>query len=354
MAAIAQLVAHFRSTAVLCTATQPALEAQFRAFVPALPIQELCPGTSDLYEHFRRVTFARAGRLSREALAERLAAQPQALCIVNSRKSAGALYRLLPPEHRFHLSTLMFPVHRRAVLGQVRRRLKNGLPCRVVSTSLIEAGVDVDFPAVWREEAGLDSILQAAGRCNREGKRAAEESVVTIFERTELPPRLFRPATGAAREALDSGRDPGDPEAIQRYFQSLRSFTGDALDQQGTVRAFEKGIEGCEMPFRTVAERFHLIDQNTNTIYIPYGEGAALVERLRAGECSKALYRQLGRYAVSVYEPHFRALSAAGALLTAREVLALDAHSAILSDIRLYSETLGLSLEPEGGRAEFI
>ena len=79
MAAIAQLVAHFRSTAVLCTATQPALEAQFRAFVPALPIQELCPGTSDLYEHFRRVTFARAGRLSREALAERLAAQPQAL-----------------------------------------------------------------------------------------------------------------------------------------------------------------------------------------------------------------------------------------------------------------------------------
>ena len=108
------------------------------------------------------------------------------------------------------------------------------------------------------------------------------------------------------------------------------------------------------MPFRTVAERFHLIDQDTSTIYIPYGEGAALVEQLRAGECSKALYRRLGRYAVSVYEPHFRALSVAGVLLTAREVPALDAHSAILSDIRLYSETLGLSLEPEGGKAEFI
>ena len=287
-------------------------------------------------------------------IAQRLTELPQVLCIVNSRKAAQDIFRRLPEEGSFHLSTLMVPAQRQEILREIRRRLKEGEPCRVVSTSLIEAGVDVDFPAVFRELAGLDSILQAAGRCNREGKRAAEDSVVTIFERTELPPRLFRPAIGAAREALDGGRDPGDPEAIRRYFQSLRSFTGDALDQQGTVRAFEKGIEGCEMPFRTVAERFHLIDQNTNTIYIPYGEGAALVERLRAGECSKALYRQLGRYAVSVYEPHFRALSAAGALLTAREVLALDAHSAILSDIRLYSETLGLSLEPEGGKAEFI
>ena len=196
VAAIAQLVAHFRSTAVLCTATQPALEAQFRAFAPALPIQELCPGTSDLYEHFRRVTFARAGRLSREALAERLAAQPQALCIVNSRKSAGALYRLLPPEHRFHLSTLMFPVHRRAVLDQVRRRLKNGLPCRVVSTSLIEAGVDVDFPAVWREEAGLDSILQAAAPLPPQHRRHPGGPVRRGRPRPagDGPPLLFVPA----------------------------------------------------------------------------------------------------------------------------------------------------------------
>lgn len=354
VAAMASLAEQFRSTVVLCTATQPSLNDLLQSYAPELSVQELCPRSRTLYDRFRRVVFRRKGVLTDTEIAQRLAELPQALCIVNSRKAAQDIFRLLPEEGSFQLSTLMVPAQRQEILREIRRRLKEGEPCQVVSTSLIEAGVDVDFPAVFRELAGLDSILQAAGRCNREGKRAAEESVVTIFERTELPPRLFRPAIGAAREALDGGRDPGDPEAIQRYFQSLRSFTGDALDQQGTVRAFEKGIEGCEMPFRTVAERFHLIDQNTNTIYIPYGEGAALVERLRAGECSKALYRQLGRYAVSVYEPHFRALSAAGALLTAREVLALDAHSAILSDMHLYSETLGLSLEPEGGRAEFI
>ena len=93
--------------------------------------------------------------------------------MVNSRKAAQAIFAKLPEEGSFHLSTLMVPEHRRAVLEEIRRRLNDGLPCRVVSTSLIEAGVDVDFPAVYRELAGLDSILQAAGRCNREGKRAA-------------------------------------------------------------------------------------------------------------------------------------------------------------------------------------
>ena len=95
----------------------------------------------------------------------------------------------------------MIPTKRQAILEEIRQRLKDGEPCRVVSTSLIEAGVDVDFPTVYRELAGLDSILQAAGRCNREGKRAADESVVTIFERTELPPLLFRTAVGAAGES---------------------------------------------------------------------------------------------------------------------------------------------------------
>ena len=120
------------------------------------------------------------------------------------------------------------------------------------------------------------------------------------------------------------------------------------------MKAFEKGINGCEMPFRTVAERFHLIDENTRTVYIPFGDGAALIERLKAGECSKALYRKLGRYAVAVYEPHFQKLYAAGALLTAREVPALDDDSAILRDRSLYSERTGLTLEPETGRAEFV
>ena len=353
-AAMASLAEQFHSTVVLCTATQPSLGDLLRAYAPGCPVTELCPQTAEKYGKFRRATFRRAGMLTDEALAEELSGHEQVLCIVNSRKEAQRIFSRLPEEGSFHLSTLMVPAQRQELLSEIRQWLKRDLPCRVVSTSLIEAGVDVDFPAVYRELAGLDSVLQAAGRCNREGRRAAEESVVTIFERTELPPTLFRTAVGAAREALAGDRDPGAPETMDRYFDELRGLSGEALDKFGVIKAFQTGIEGCAMPFRTVAEKFRLIDQNTRTVYIPFGGGAAFIEQLKAGECSRELYRKLGRYAVSAYEQHFQALYAAGALLTAREVPALDPDSAILSDMTLYSKTTGLSLEPETGKAEFI
>ena len=354
IAAMASLAEQFRSTVVLCTATQPSLNDLLHAYAPDCPVMELCPKTVSVHDRFRRVCFKQAGALTDEALAEQLGEHGQVLCIVNSRKAAQTVYGLLPPEGSFHLSTLMVPAQRQALLREIRQRLQDGLPCRVVSTSLVEAGVDVDFPAVYRELAGLDSVMQAAGRCNREGKRPADESIVTVFERTELPPVLFRTAVGAAREALMGEYEIDAPETMERYFRSLRSLNGDALDKEKTIKAFEQGIEGCELPFRTVSERFHLIDQDTYTVYVPFGEGAALADRMKAGECSKELYRRLGRYAVSVYEQHFQALYRAGALLTARDVPALDENSAILADLTLYSEATGLTLEPETGKAEFI
>lgn len=354
VAAMASLAEQFRSTLVLCTATQPSLGDLLHTYAPSCPITELCPQTAEEYDSFRRVTFQQEGILEDDVLAEKLSEHRQVLCIVNSRKAAQSIFARLPQEASFHLSTLMVPAQRQTLLDEIRRRLKAGEPCRVVSTSLIEAGVDVDFPAVYRELAGLDSVLQAAGRCNREGKRAPEESIVTVFERAELPPMLFRTAIGATREALMNSCDIGARETMQNYFDALRSLSGETLDKSGVIKAFEKGINGCELPFRTVAENFHLIDQNTRTVYVPFGGGAALIERLKAGECSKELYRKLGRYAVSVYEPHFQKLYAAGALLTAREVPALDEDSSILNDMSLYSETTGLTLEPETGKAEFI
>ena len=354
IAAIAALAGQFDATVVLCTATQPALDDLMRAYAPNCSISELCPQTRSLYARFRRVSFQQAGQLTDDALARQLSAQQQALCIVNSRKAAQRLFELLPQEGSFHLSTLMVPAHRQSVLREIRNRLQCGVPCRVVSTSLIEAGVDVDFPMVYREMAGLDSILQAAGRCNREGKRPASESTVMIFERTEPPPLLFRTAIGAAREALSGGQEPNAPETMGHYFQCLRSLSGDHLDKLGVIDAFEHGLCGCDYPFQTVAERFHLIDRNTRTVYIPYGEGIDLIQQLQSGQCSKALYRSLGRYAVSIYEPHFQALYAAGALMTANEVPTLDQDSAILIDSKLYDNALGLSLEPESGKAQFI
>ena len=354
VAAMASLAECVSSTLVLCTATQPSLDDLLRTYAPGHCVTELCPQTAEVYDRFRRVTFQQVGLLEDDALAERLAGLEQVLCIVNSRKAAQEIFDRLPAEGSFHLSTLMVPAQRQALLKEIRRRLTAGEVCRVVSTSLIEAGVDVDFPAVYRELAGLDSVLQAAGRCNREGKRAAGESIVTIFERTELPPLLFRTAVGATRHALKNGRDPAAQETMQRYFHELRALSGETLDKYGIVKAFEDGISGCALPFRSVAEKFHFIDENTRTVYVPIDDGAALIEQLKEGECSKGLYRKLGRYAVSVYEQHFKALYAAGALLTARDVPALYENSAILSDLTLYDERTGLTLEPETGKAEFI
>ena len=202
--AIANLAAHFHSTAVLCTATQPALSDLFGQFCPGLKIHELCPGVSQAFRNFRRVTYRDGGRLSDTALAEALNQERQVLCIVNTRKAAQKVYNLLPREGSFHLSTLMYPAHRKEVIGIIRQRLEDGLTCRVVSTSLIEAGVDVDFPAVYRELAGLDSIAQAAGRCNREGKRSADSSLVTYFQSENPIPALQRVNIRAAQEALQS------------------------------------------------------------------------------------------------------------------------------------------------------
>lgn len=343
--AIAQLVKRYGASAVLCTATQPALDGVFREFLPGRPAVELCPQAVFCPETFRRVVFRREGKLSPQALAERLSGENQALCIVNSRKSAQEVYSLLDREAAFHLSTLLYPAHRKAVLNEIRARLKAGLPCRVVSTSLVEAGVDVDFPAVFREEAGLDSILQAAGRCNREGKRPPEESAVTIFQGESAPPPLFEPAVAAGREALRRFDRPDCPEAVRCYFQELLDLKGpQALDQKNILPMMEREA----MPFRKIAQRFRLIDSETQTIYIPLGEGAQLAQRLRDGQRSRELFRALGQYGVSVYPQHFQALDLAG------DLELLEDGLAILANPALYDSATGLSLTADSGKALFI
>lgn len=343
--AVSQLVEHYHASAVLCTATQPALEPLFREFLPGRPPVELCPAGLVPQESFRRVTFQRAGRLSWDALAARLNGLEQVLCVVNTRKGAQELFSRLKGDGIFHLSTLMCPAHRQAQLAEIRQRLDDELPCRVVSTSLIEAGVDVDFPAVYREEAGLDSILQAAGRCNREGRRSPAESIVTIFQGERAAPPLISAAVEVGRAVMERRADISSREAIGDYFHELLEIKGaEALDANGILPL----CRAQPFPFRTVAEKFTLIDSPTRTVYIPLEEGAELVEQLRAGQRSRALFRRLGRYGVSVYEGHFAGLDQAGALEL------LEDGSVILSDPDLYSQETGLSLEADNGKALFI
>lgn len=348
VAAIGQLVAHVGVTAVLCTATQPSLGDLLMQYSGGMIATEICANTAELYQKFRRVSFRDAGELPLTKLTELLSSLPQVLCIVNTRKQAQEIFAELPREGSYHLSTLMCPAHRKTALQEIRQRLKDGLSCRVVSTSLIEAGVDVDFPAVYREMAGLDSILQAAGRCNREGKRTAEESVVTIFRCGNTLPPLIRANVGATKEALSDNADPAAPDTVARYFSALRSLKGDALDVSGVIKAFTEGLEGCSMPFTTVAQNFHLIEDASKTVYIPIGDGAKIIARIKAGEGSRALYRKAGLYGVNVYEQQYRDLLRSGDI----EILSEDC--AVLINLALYSSNTGLSLHAEQGKANFI
>jgi CRISPR-associated endonuclease/helicase Cas3 len=135
--AISELVANYGCTAILCSATQPALQG---LFPPQIKSTEICESIPELYGFFRRTTIVTAGERDDESLANEINAKKQALCIVNTKRHAQNLYLLLEREGSFHLSTLMTPAHRKRKLEEIRKRLKNGEPCRVISTSLIEAG----------------------------------------------------------------------------------------------------------------------------------------------------------------------------------------------------------------------
>lgn len=346
VAAIAELVRAYNATAVLCTATQPAIDGMLLEYSKKESVVELCPDVDGMFEKFRRTSFEKEGRLATDELVSRLESQQQVLCIVNTRKFAQEVYEALPSEGRFHLSTLMCPVHRKQKLDEIRERLKSGKTCRVVSTSLIEAGVDVDLPRVFREMAGLDSILQAAGRCNREGKRSAESSIVTVFESENKVNKLIAVNRDAAEEAVRDWIQPNNIQTIECYFKAYRDLLRND-DKSEIMKAIKEGISGCQLPFKQIAERFRLIDENTFTVYISVGEGKELISRLREGERSRELYRKAGMYSVSIYENRFNALINAGAA----EPFGDDA--AILTDLSLYSDEKGLATDVRDGSALF-
>lgn len=239
---------------------------------------------------------------------------------------------------KYGVIVVLCPAHRKARIKEIRERLKIGLPCRVVSTSLIEAGVDVDFPRVYREEAGLDSVLQAAGRCNREGKRPLDESLVTVFtvQNTTPPPYMRQPAA-AMKNISKRMEDITSLAAIRAYFEFYRDLYGkEDLDREKILKAFESGT----LPFASVAEKVRVIESCTTPVYIPIDQGEALVERLYRGERSRALFRKLGQYSVNVYPQQLAALREAGAVQSID-----DGALYVLADPRRYDSALGLTLD---------
>jgi len=320
VAAIDELARNYRTSVVLCTATQPALEAP--AFEGGLTgVHELAPAPTQLFQQLERVRVRHVGTLSDEALAAEMRSREQVLCIVNNRRHARAVYQAMAdlPGAR-HLTTLMCAKHRSAVLAEVRQMLKDGEPCRVVSTSLIEAGVDVDFPTVLRAEAGLDSIAQAAGRCNREGRRQLDASDVLVFanenEDWAPPPELTQYAQ-AAREVLRQYEgDPLSPEAIGRYFALLYWQKGGQQLDVPDLMGLLKTSRPDSLPMETLATKFRMIDSVQMPVIVPYDDEAReALKALEFAEGSVGLARKLQPYLVQLPRQGFDALYKAGAVI---------------------------------------
>lgn len=171
--------------------------------------REIINDAPGLFKALKRTQGVYLGACDLEDIAERLAEQEQCLCIVNTKRHAVDLFERLPQEEgTYHLSTLMYPEHRKTIIKAIKERLRLGLPCRVVSTQLLEAGVDLDFPVVYRSMSGIDSLVQAAGRCNREKRQPV--APVYVF----VPEETYR---GKGHLGADRADRPADRRRIRRF-----------------------------------------------------------------------------------------------------------------------------------------
>lgn len=315
LAALRELVDRYGCTVVLCTATQPALERRPEFEIGIESVRPIIADAPSLHAELKRVEVQRIGDLDDEKLAFRLAEERAVLCVVNTRPHAAKIYDLLVSRRGsshgcYHLSTFMCPKHRRDKLDEIRGRLKESKECRLISTQLIEAGVDVDFPVVFRAPAGFDSIAQAAGRCNREGKlldSAGQPALgrVVLFD-TETPPPsgMLRQFADKARELSGEHPDPLAPSAVEAYFRQVYWSRRHAWDKPGVLNFFGDPRLSALPPFmfRRAADAYKLIDQEQAQIVVPYGERGRKVRDmlLTSSDVDYQFYREVQQYSVSV------------------------------------------------------
>jgi len=324
------LVTHYGVTVVLCTATQPAL-ASTRYFdanrnLRGLDnVHEIIDDPEALYAALKRVEVRLPEdwntRVSWEAVAAELAVEDCVLAIVNTRKAARELHRLMP-KGTIHLSALMCGAHRAAVIQQIKHRLqarregRSTEPLRVVSTQLVEAGVDLDFPVVWRALAGLDSIAQAAGRCNREGVLEAGGRVVVFVPPEALPPGLLRKAGDACISTLRGQiEEPLGRGLFERYFKQLYHSTElDAKDVCGLLKVDQQSLG---VQFRSASDAFRLIDDEDNAaVIVRYAARQDNLDKwlgsLRKDGPQRWLMRKLQRYTINLNRRHVERLLGRG------------------------------------------
>lgn len=321
LAMLEELTLAYGTSVVLCTATQPALDLVWPFGSQPREIVRRTDGFPDAFSG--RVSYEVLGTLEVDELVEQLAALPQVLCVVGTKDGARRIYRdlvarardrgELEPGHTaseeglFHLSASMTPLHRAAVLASIRARLASDERCVVISTQLVEAGVDVDFPLVYRELAGIDSLVQAAGRCNREGRR--DGGIVRVFEyavdgeRRKTVPWLEK-MKGIARDVI---REHGGivDESLVRPFFEWRYEQEEALDAKGIYGALSSQniLRGDlkTMPFEQVSHDYRIIEDDTVPLLVPRGEeGRAALAQLMTAANPAAMVMRLQRHSVSI------------------------------------------------------
>lgn len=351
--ALKQLVQHYGCSIVLCTATQPALDAShFGADPVGLPLAggELAPEPEKLAAVMRRAHIQHVGLMENAALVAALAARPQGLIIVNTRRHALDLYEAAQAaglDGLYHLSTRQHAADRQQMLDEIRQRLKYEQPCHVIATALVEAGVDVDFPAVWRAEAGLDQIVQAAGRCNREGKQDWSASPVSVFVATSdyNPPREVKALAGDLDRVRQRHADLLHPAALQDYFHEVYWRLDDKLDRENILDEHAVQQNRPEIGYRSIAEKFQMIEDGQQPVIIPdHPDWPLLQVQIEQGFVSAgSLARSLQRHVVQIPRRHHADLLAQGDIR-----LLGQGGFYILQSAHLYSRECGLVWERAG------
>lgn len=341
--ALDELVRGYGCSLVLSTATMPALERRENEFPIGLTnVREIAPAPAETARAMRRVTLDMQGKMDDEQLLDRLALHERVLVIVNTKPHAAALFcgltgRAGCADHTYHLSAAMCPKHRHAVLDSVRNTLKPEppyRPCRLISTQVVEAGIDIDFPVVYRAMAGLDSIIQAAGRCNREGR--VDSGRVVVFDTDVRPPGDIAALADTAREIMSQHPDPLELDAIEHYFRLAYWQRRDQWDRENILDCFH--VQKLAFQFRQAAARYHVIEDNSMPIVVPWSsKGTQICDAiLKSDRLDRSMCRKAEPYTVSVSQHTYVTLIAAGACELMHERIA------VLTNEYAYDENVGI------------
>lgn len=360
--ALEELVNNYNCSVVLCSATQPEVE---RFMSEKIKVKEICSNIAEMYEFFNKTKVKFIGNKTADELVSRLQGLDQCLLIVNTKNQARKIYEKLEKaygqEGIFHLSTYMCPAHRFEKIEEIRKRLDDKAKCIVVSTSLIEAGVDIDFPVVYRAMCGLDSIIQAAGRCNRE--RRNDLAYVYVFDFTDAEYEISKSTPfgnylsqrQSITEIVSSKyEDVTRPEAIKEYFDILfNNASVSELDKKHIVKRLNEGFDKTSpmdfnFDFEDIARDFKMIEDNDYSVIVKYNDDAkSKINELVYGYYTRDKLRSVQKYTVNLSVHEYNKLR------DIKAINGLGEKVGFLVSKEDYSDEIGIIIPDQLGIAEF-